>query len=258
MWWANRDTKKVPFSCRNSAGKRDEEDDFSVVPLFIGADPAPALSHLCNNVLLYNGRIPSMLTLSITTVLHCGSGRRYPAFLRLSYTNRQLSATNEQHLFSRQRLFLDTGSGSFCCLFFILSNFSWFVKCFFDFPLFFSVRADFWRKVGETIHFFCTNCKNQNRMLDFIETRCYTKTQIYFFVSVSRRSLPCISVLFFKSQNFRFCSSDCFPESLASGHVAWLQTNRYQRIDKANKRHSFYLELLFHNASGAFAAEGFF
>lgn len=49
-----------------------------------------------------------------------------------------------------------------------------------------------------------------------------------------------------------------FPESLASGHVAWLQTNRYQRIDKANKRHSFYLELLFQNASGAFAAEGFF
>ena len=82
--------------------------------------------------------------------------------------------------------------------------------------------------------------------------------QIYFFVSVSRRSLPCISVVFFKSQNFRFCSSDCFPESLASGHVAWLQTNRYQRIDKANKRHSFYLELLFQNASGAFAAEGFF
>lgn len=95
-------------------------------------------------------------------------------------------------------------------------------------------------------------------MLDFIVTRCYTKMQIYFFVSVSRRSLPCISVVFFKSQNFRFCSSDCFPESLASGHVAWLQTNRYQRIDKANKRHSFYLELLFQNDSGAFAAEGFF
>lgn len=43
-------------------------------------------------------------------VLHCGSGRRYPAFLRLSHTNRQLSATNEPHLFSRQRLFLDTDS----------------------------------------------------------------------------------------------------------------------------------------------------
>lgn len=82
-------------------------------------------------------------------------------------------------------------------------------------------------------------------MLDFIETRCYTKTQIYFFVSVSRRSLPCISVVFFKSQNFRFCSSDCFPESLASGHVAWLQTNRYQRIDKANKRHSFLSGIAF-------------
>ena len=65
MWWANRDTKKVPFSCRNSAGKRDEEDDFSVVPLFLGAKSAPALSHLCNNVLLCNGRIPSMLTLPI-------------------------------------------------------------------------------------------------------------------------------------------------------------------------------------------------
>ena len=82
-------------------------------------------------------------------------------------------------------------------------------------------------------------------MLDFIVTRCYTKTQIYFFVSVSRRSLPCISVVFFKSQNFRFCSSDCFPESLASGHVAWLQTNRYQRIDKANKRHSFLSGIAF-------------
>ena len=92
-------------------------------------------------------------------------------------------------------------------------------------------------------------------MLDFIETRCYTKTQIYFFVSVSRRSLPCISVVFFKSQNFRFCSSDCFPESLASGHVAWLQTNRYQR---QTRDILFYLELLFQNASGAFAAEGFF
>ena len=181
----------------------------------------------------------------IIAVLHCGSGRRYPAFLRLSHTNRQLSAANEQHLFSRQRLFLDPGSGLFCCLFFILSNFSWFVKCFLDFSLFFSVWADFWRKVGETIHFFCTNCKNQNRMLDFIETRCYTKTQIYFFVSVSRRSLPCISVVFFKSQNIRFCSSDCFPESLASGHVAWLQTNRYQRIDKANKRHSFLSGIAF-------------
>lgn len=95
-------------------------------------------------------------------------------------------------------------------------------------------------------------------MLDFMETRCYTKMQIYFFVSVSRRSLPCISVILFNLQCFRSCSSDCFPESLASGHVAWLQTNRYQRIDKANKRHSFYLELLFQNASGAFAAEGFF
>ena len=95
-------------------------------------------------------------------------------------------------------------------------------------------------------------------MLDFIETRCYTKTQIYFFVSVSRRSLPCISVVFFKSQNFRFCSSDCFPSHWLRGMWHGCKPIGISGLTKQTRDILFYLELLFQNASGAFAAEGFF
>lgn len=166
MWWANRDTKKVPFSCRNSAGKRDEEDNFSVVPLFLGARSAPALSHLCNNVLLYNGRIPSMLTLLMIAVLHCGSGRRYPAFLRLSHTNRQLSATNELHLFSRQRLFLNTDSKSNSAVFSLFYRiFPDLSSVFLIFPHFFLSGRIFSGNRGKPYTFFVQTVKIRTECL---------------------------------------------------------------------------------------------
>lgn len=92
----------------------------------------------------------------------------------------------------------------FCCLFFILSNFFWFVKYFFHFSLFFLLYDVFSAESRTRFAIFCTKCKNPKRMLDFIGTRCYTKTQIYFFVSVSRRSLPCVKNCI-RLQNLLFC-----------------------------------------------------
>ena len=143
MWWANRDTKKVPFSCRNSAGKRDEEDNFSVVPLFLGAKSAPALSHLCNNVLLCNGRIPSMLTLPMSSsALRL---REEVSCFSSTVSHQPTALCNERTAsFFPSTPFSWYGQQiKFRCLFFILSNFSGFVKCFFDFPSFFSVRSNF-------------------------------------------------------------------------------------------------------------------
>ena len=133
MWWANRDTKKVPFSCRNSAGKRDEEDNFSVVPLFLGAKSAPALSHLCNNVLLYNGRIPSMLTLPMSSsALRL---REEVSCFSSTVSHQPTALCNERTAsFFPSTPFSWYGQQTkFRCLFFILSNFSGFVKCFFRF-----------------------------------------------------------------------------------------------------------------------------
>ena len=95
-------------------------------------------------------------------------------------------------------------------------------------------------------------------MLDFIVTRCYTKTQIYFFVSVSRRSLPCIQSYFSNRRTSVSAHRTVSPSHWLRGMWHGCKPIGISGLTKQTRDILFYLELLFQNASGAFAAEGFF
>lgn len=200
-----------------------------------------------------------MLTLLMIAVLHCGSGRRYPAFLRLSYTDRQLSATNEPHLFSRQRLFLDTDSKSNFAVFSLFYRiFPDLSSVFLIFPHFFLSGRIFSGNRGKPYTFFVQTVKIRTECLILSKQGAILKHRYIFLYPCPEGVCHVYQSYFSNRRTFISAHRTVSPSHWLRGMWHGCKQIGISGLTKQTRDILFYLELLFQNASGAFAAEGFF